>query len=138
MNIWIVEDDAGYRRNLRMSLEMEDDVFVGRVFPSCTEFFRALETDPSPDVVLMDMGLPGMSGIDALHLLAKTVPDLAVMILTVFQEKEKVLKAMDAGAKGYLLKESEAADIVNDLREMLAGGEPVRTVVAQTLSSELV
>src|SRR5210317_2299387 len=61
INIWLVEDDAGYRRSLRLSLELEDHITVGRVFPSCIEFFEALKEEAPPDLILMDLGLPGMS-----------------------------------------------------------------------------
>ncbi|MDF7823918.1 response regulator transcription factor [Pontiellaceae bacterium B12227] len=118
MNIWIVEDDAGYRRNLRMSLELEDDILVGNVFPSCVELFGTLEREPPPDVVLMDMGLPGMSGIEAIRKLSLELPDLAVIVLTVFKDKRKVQEAMDAGATGYLLKESECLEIIDVLQEL--------------------
>ncbi len=121
MNIWIVEDDAGYRRNLRMSLELEDGIAVGHVFPSCVEFFDALGTEAPPDVVLMDLGLPGMSGIEAIRKLSSETPELAVIVLTVFKDKQKVLEAMNAGAAGYLLKESDAPEIIKALREVSAG-----------------
>ena len=121
MNVWIVEDDAGYRRNLRMSLELEDGIAVGQVFPSCVEFFEALEVDVPPDVVLMDLGLPGMSGTEAIRKLSSEAPDLAVIVLTVFKEKRNVQEAMAAGAAGYLLKESDAPEIIAALHEVSAG-----------------
>lgn len=135
MNIWIVEDDAGYRRNLRMSLEMEEQVSVGRVFPSCLEFFEALEKCEPPNAVLMDLGLPGMSGTEAIRKLNRMAPDVAVMVLTVFKEKDKVLEALDAGAAGYLLKESEAPQIVEGLREVVAGGSVWSPKVSTALSA---
>ena len=122
MNIWIVEDDAGYRRNLRMSLELEEHITVGRVFPSCIEFFEALGSETPPDVVLMDLGLPGMSGIEGIRKMSEVAPDVAVMVLTVFKEKEKVQAALDAGAAGYVLKESDGPEIVKALRTVFAGG----------------
>lgn len=121
MNIWIVEDDPGYRRNLRMSLELEECVTVGRVFPSCIEFFEAIETEERPDVVLMDLGLPGMSGLEAIRILSSEAPEVAVMVLTVFKDKQKVQEAQDAGAAGYLLKESDGSEIVQGLQNVLAG-----------------
>ena len=121
MNIWIVEDDAGYRRNLRMSLELEACITVGRVFPSCFEFFNALEAETSPDVVLMDLGLPGMSGIEAIQKLSEVAPDIAVMVLTVFKDKERVREALDAGAAGYLLKASDGPEIISSLQKVVAG-----------------
>jgi DNA-binding NarL/FixJ family response regulator len=121
MNIWIVEDDPGYRRNLRMSLELEEQVTVGHVFPSCIELFEALGEGSSPDVVLMDLGLPGMSGIEGIRKISEIAPDVAVMVLTVFKEKEKVQEAIHAGAAGYLLKESDGSEIIDALREVCAG-----------------
>lgn len=121
MNVWIVEDDAGYRRNLRMSLELEAGIAVGRVFPSCVELFEALGEGVSPDVVLMDLGLPGMSGTEGIRKLSAIAPDVVVIVLTVFKEKETVEAALDAGAAGCLLKESDGSEIVQGLRDAVAG-----------------
>jgi DNA-binding NarL/FixJ family response regulator len=137
ITIWLVEDDAGYRRNLRISLELEDNVKVDRVFPSCIEFFEALETEPPPDVVLMDLGLPGMSGLEAIRRLSDIAPDVAVMVLTVFKDKEKVLEALDAGAAGYLLKESTGPEIVSGLRQVFFGGSPLSPAIARIVVEEL-
>ncbi|VGO16408.1 Transcriptional regulatory protein DegU [Pontiella desulfatans] len=137
INIWLVEDDANYRRNLRMSLELEEHITVERVFPSCIEFFEALETNQAPDVVLMDLGLPGMSGLDAIRKLSTEAPDLAAMVLTVFKDKQKVLEALDAGAAGYLLKESEGPDIVKALQQVFMGGSALSPAVAKIVVQEL-
>lgn len=137
INIWLVEDDANYRRNLRMSLALEEHITVGRVFPSCIEFFEALETETPPDVVLMDLGLPGMSGLEAIRKLSVEAPDIAVMVLTVFQDKGKVLDALDSGAAGYLLKESDAMEIVKGLQEVFVGGSALSPAVAKIVVEEL-
>ncbi len=137
INIWIVEDDAGYRRNLRLSLELEEHISVSHVFPSCVEFFEALESEEPPDVVLMDLGLPGMSGLEAIRKLAGVAPDIAVMVLTVFKDKEKVLEALDAGAAGYLLKESDVAEIVKGLQEVFFGSSALSPSIAKIVVEEL-
>ncbi|MDF7823919.1 response regulator transcription factor [Pontiellaceae bacterium B12227] len=137
INIWLVEDDAGYRRNLKLSLELEDKITVGRVFPSCLEFFDALEKDSAPDVVLMDLGLPGMSGLEAIRIMSSEAPDVAVMVLTVFKDKEKVIEALDAGAAGYLLKESDGSEIVKGLREVFFGGSALSPAIARIVVEEL-
>jgi DNA-binding NarL/FixJ family response regulator len=137
ISIWIVEDDAGYRRNLKLSLEREKHVTCSRVFPSCAEFFEALGAGTSPDVVLMDLGLPGMSGLEAIRKLADEVPDLAVVVLTVFKEKEKVLEALDSGAAGYLLKESTGPEIVRGLHEVFLGGSALSPAIAKIVVEEL-
>jgi DNA-binding NarL/FixJ family response regulator len=130
MNIWIVEDDASYRRNLRMSLELEESFSVGRVFPSCIELFETLKTEAPPDVVLMDLGLPGMSGIEAIGKLSALAPEVAILVLTVFKEKKKVQDAMEAGAAGYLLKESSSQEIAKAVQEVYQSG----TVLSPALS----
>ena len=137
INIWLVEDDAGYRRNLKLSLELEESISVDRVFPSCIEFFETLGNEPAPDVVLMDLGLPGMSGLEAIRKLSTESPDLAVMVLTVFKDKEKVLESLEAGAVGYLLKESDGPEIVKGLREVFMGGTALSPAVAKIVVGEL-
>jgi len=137
INIWLVEDDAGYRRNLRMSLEMETHITVSGVFPSCIEFFEALQADPLPDVVLMDLGLPGMSGLEAIRKLSSEAPDIAVMVLTVFKDKEKVIEALDSGASGYLLKGSDGSEIVKGLQEVFMGGSALSPTIAKIVVEEL-
>jgi DNA-binding NarL/FixJ family response regulator len=136
INIWLVEDDASYRRNLRLSLELEKHITVSGVFPSCIEFFEALETERAPDIVLMDLGLPGMSGLDAIRKLSTVAPDVAVMVLTVFTDKDKVLEALDVGAAGYLLKESDGPEIVRGLQEILVGGGALSPAVAKIVMEQ--
>ncbi|QHI70322.1 response regulator transcription factor [Tichowtungia aerotolerans] len=137
INIWLVEDDAGYRRNLRLSLDREEHITCSCVFPSCIEFFEALQEDVPPDVVLMDLGLPGMSGLEGIRRLAQEFPDVAVVVLTVFKDKEKVLQALDAGAAGYLLKESTGPEIVQGLQQVFFGGSALSPSVAKIVVEEL-
>lgn len=137
ITIWIVEDEAVYRRNLKMSLQIEKGITVGRVFPSCVELFEALELERSPDLILMDLGLPGMSGLEAIGILARKNPDLAVVVLTVFSDKEKVLEALDAGAAGYLLKESDGPEIVKGLQQVFFGGSALSPEIAKIVVEEL-
>jgi DNA-binding NarL/FixJ family response regulator len=118
INVWIVEDDAVYRRNLQTSLELEDRLTVSRVFPSCIELFEALDAGTPPDVVLMDLGLPVISGIEGIRRLSHTAPGVAALVLTVFKDKKKVSDAMAAGAAGYLLKESSSREIACTLQEV--------------------
>ena len=137
ITIWIVEDDTVFRRTLQRLLSREKHITCSRVFPSCIEFFEAIETDVHPDMVLMDLGLPGMGGIEGIQKLATKAPDVAVMVLTVFKEKEKVLQALDAGAAGYLLKTATGREIVNGLQQVFMGGVPRSPAVAKVVLEEL-
>ncbi len=137
INIWIVEDDTVFRRTLQRRLSREKHITCSRVFPSCIEFFEAIETDVHPDMVLMDLGLPGMGGIEGIQKLATKAPDVAVMVLTVFKEKDKVLQALEAGAAGYLLKTATGREIVNGLQQVFMGGVPLSPAVAKVVLEEL-
>ncbi|MDF7801957.1 response regulator transcription factor [Pontiellaceae bacterium B1224] len=137
MDIWIVEDDAGYRRTLQRLLNRKEQMSCDRVFSSCPALFDALATEAHPDLVLMDLGLPGMSGVEGIQKLSKLAPDLAVVVLTVFSEKEKVLEALDAGAAGYLLKSATPQEIVQGVQQVFEGGAALSPMVARTVINEM-
>lgn len=136
MNVWVVEDDTVYRRTLQRVLNREDNISCDRVFASCQPLLDAIKTEAHPDLVLMDLGLPGIGGVEGISKLAELAPELAVVVLTVFADKEKVLEALDAGAAGYLLKSSPAQDIVSGLREVFLGGGSLSPAVAKTVIEE--
>ncbi|MCK4565020.1 MAG: response regulator transcription factor [Verrucomicrobia bacterium] len=137
INIWVVEDDTVYRRTLQRLLNREEHITCDRVFPSCIKLFDAIDKDPHPDMVLMDLGLPGMGGVEGIQKLAKLAPDLAVIVLTIFADKEKVLEALDAGAAGYLLKTSMPEEIIRGLQEVFLGGAALSPSVAKMVLQEM-
>ena len=137
INIWVVEDDTVYRRTLQRVLNREEHISCSRVFSSCQPLFEALEKEPHPDLVLMDLGLPGMGGVEGIQQLAELAPDLTVVVLTVFADKEKVIEALDAGAAGYLLKSSTPKEIVRGLQEVFMGGAALSPAVAKTVLEEM-
>ena len=137
MNIWVVEDDSGYRRTLQRLLNREDGMNCGHVFASCGNLFETLGSDAPPDLILMDLGLPGMSGVEGIGKLTELTPDVAVVVLTVFSTKEKVLDALNAGAAGYLLKSATPQEIVRGLRGVLDGGVALSPAIAKTVLDEM-
>ena len=137
INIWIVEDDAGYRSNLRRSLEQKEHITCERVFPSCIEFLEAIQEEVPPDLVLMDLGLPGMSGVEGILKLKAIAPDVTVIVLTVFEDKKKVLESLDAGAAGYLLKTAMPDEIIRGLNQVLLGGAALSPSVAKLILEEV-
>jgi DNA-binding NarL/FixJ family response regulator len=137
INIWVVEDDAGYRRTLQRLLNRDEGIACDRVFASCHKLFEALESGPYPNLILMDLGLPGMGGVEGIQKLAASVPDVAVVVLTVFSGKDKVLDALDAGAAGYLLKSATPRQIIRGLKEVFEGGAALSPAVAKTVLGEL-
>jgi len=103
----------------------------------CTGSFRSMEealriiASQVPDVVLTDLGLPGMSGTEGIRLLKERYPDLPVLALTVYDDDEEIFDALCAGASGYLLKETQPAQLLESIREASAGGAPMSPEVAR-------
>lgn len=133
INIWIVEDDTAYRRTLKRMLGREEQMDCSRVFSNCAKLFEAVESESHPDLLLMDLGLPGMGGVEGIQKLAVVAPDITVVVLTVFEDKEKVVQALDAGASGYLLKTATGPEIVQGVRQVFMGGAALSPSVAKTV-----
>ena len=103
----------------------------------CTRSFRTMEdalagvADARPQVVLTDLGLPGMSGIDGIRLLQERIPGVPILALTVHDSDEKVFAALCAGASGYLLKNTPPARLLDSLRDVADGGAPMSPEIAR-------
>jgi DNA-binding NarL/FixJ family response regulator len=129
--IWIVEDHASFRRILMRVIGAEPDFTSLRAFASCEELLAALVATPAPTVLLMDVGLPGIDGIAGLRLIRERAPATQVIILTAFDDEDKIFTAVCAGAAGYLLKTASAGAIIAAIREVLAGGSPMTPCIAR-------
>ena len=128
---WIVEDHAGFRAGLIQVLEFEPDLGPVQAFAACQEMLVSLERGLAPSVVLMDLGLPGMGGLEGLRMIRERSPETHVLILTSFDDEAKVRDAVHSGASGYLLKTAIAEDIVDSIREVLVGGAPMSPSIAR-------
>ncbi|WP_062380675.1 response regulator [Demequina pelophila] len=121
IRVVLVDDQAMVRMGLRMILEAEDDIrIVGEA--TTGDDALALVTEHAPDVVLMDVRMPGMDGIEATRAVLAAHPDARIVILTTFDEDEYVYEALRAGASGFLLKSVEGDALVDAVR-VVAGGE---------------
>lgn len=129
--LWIVEDHAAFRRTLVRVLNAEAGLQCTRDFDSCEKLLAALGKPDVPDLILLDVGLPGMSGIEGIRLIKECAPKTLVVILTVFEDDDKVFNAICAGAAGYLLKTSSGTDITQAVRDALAGGSPMNPRIAR-------
>ena len=129
--LWIVEDHTSFRRTLVRVLNAETGFQCTRDFDSCEKLLAALLPPDAPDLLLLDVGLPGISGLDGIHLIRERSPKMLIIILTVFEDDDKVFQAICAGASGYLLKTSSAADITQAVHDALAGGSPMNPRIAR-------
>jgi len=130
INVAIVEDDGKLRETLKRYLSAQPGFRCASTYPDAE---LALSDLPrvEPDVVLMDINLPGMSGIECVGKLRAAMPSLKIIMLTVFEESDQVFKALSAGAFGYLVKSSRPAKILDAIREVHAGGSPMSSNIAR-------
>lgn len=134
--IAIVEDNKFVRAGWEAILSAVPDFVLMASFGSCEEAFES-EDIAHADVVLMDIGLPGMSGIDGVRYLREHHPKLITVICTVHDEDEKVFDAICAGAMGYLLKKVSPEGLVRALREAMEGGSPMTPNIARKVIASM-
>jgi DNA-binding NarL/FixJ family response regulator len=130
INVSIVEDDAKLRETLVRYLSAQPGFRCASTYPNAEAALEGIP-DAKPDVVLMDINLPGMNGIVCVSRLRQKLPGLKIIMLTVFEEGEQVFKALSVGAFGYLVKSSRPAKILDAIREVHAGGSPMSGNIAR-------
>src|SRR5262245_4760925 len=130
IRVVIIEDRTEIRLGLKMLINGSPGYRSTVDFCSMEE---ALENigDEVPDVALVDIGLPGMSGIEGIRLLKRRYPGIQVLVLTVYDDDERVFGAMCAGACGYLLKTTPPARLLEALKEIVNGGAPMSPEIAR-------
>jgi DNA-binding NarL/FixJ family response regulator len=136
IEVCLVDDQTLVRQGIRSLLELSDSI---RVVAEAGAGKQAVETIPriKPDVVLLDMRMPGMSGLDVLNALAATNQLPPTIILTTFDDDQLVLAGLKAGARGYLLKDVSLDQLVDAVKTVAAGGSLIAPVVTQRLLSGL-
>ena len=126
----IVEDDRRIRESVAgLILDTSGLRLVG-AFASAEEGLHAIP-GLRPDVVLLDINLPGMNGIDAVAKLRALVPDAAVLMLTVYEDADQIFRALQNGARGYLVKRTAPAKLLDAIQEVHAGGAPMSPQIAR-------
>jgi DNA-binding NarL/FixJ family response regulator len=126
----IVEDDPGVRAGLvRLFNDTREFQCISN-YPNA-ELALARLPGEKPDVILMDINLPGINGIECVRRLKESEPSLLVVMLTVYEETEQVFQALQAGATGYLLKRTPPKQLLHEVREVLDGGAPITSHIAR-------
>lgn len=129
--IAIVEDDSQIRNLLRQYLDRQEQFTCELACGSVESFRNALTKENKPDVLLMDIGLPGMSGIDGMKLIRRDFPDIDIIMLTVYNDPDKIFKSLCAGATGYLLKNTPLEEIKEGIELLTRGGSPMSPQIAR-------
>ena len=129
--LWLIEDNEGFRRTVARILERVPDIAAVEGFGSCEDALRRVETGERPDAVLIDVGLPGIDGIQGIARIKAAAPAAQILVLTVFEDDEKIFRAVCAGASGYLLKSASMQEIADAVAEVRRGGSPMTPRVAR-------
>lgn len=130
VSVWLIEDNHIFRHTVARALGRVEGVECTQHFANAEDALDALQGGGVPEVILLDVELPGQDGIEAVHKIKSISPATRVVMLTVFDDHEKVFKAICAWASGYLLKTSPVERIVESIHEALAGGAPMTPKVA--------
>lgn len=130
--VLIVEDEPEFRLRFKQIVESEPTLELVGVAANKREAQELIERSRF-DVMLIDLGLPDGNGTDLIRQVSAKRPDVDIMVVTVFGDEQHVVSAIEAGATGYILKDSTAADVVSCIRLLRAGGSPVSPVVARSV-----
>jgi len=133
INISIVEDHEVVRNGLAAIINMSSDFRVLHSFETAEEALPAILSNP-PDIVIMDIHLPGgMNGIECIKKIKEKKQDIQFMMFTIYENSDTVFQALEAGASGYLLKNTPPSKILESLKELYEGGSPMNAEIAKKL-----
>jgi DNA-binding NarL/FixJ family response regulator len=131
LTVWLIEDNLDFRDKLARLLNRSPGIICPQAMGNAEQAIRLVTTQPAPDLILLDINLPGLDGIEAVRCFKKSAPDVLVLMLTVFDDNERVFEAICAGANGYLHKTASIEQIVSALREAHDGGAPMSPAIAR-------
>ena len=131
ISVWLIEDHADFRKMVAWQINQIADLRCTCSFSTCEEALSALPAGPVPQVILCDVGLPGMGGIAGISAIKALSPATHIIMLTVHDDPHKVFGAICAGASGYLLKDASEEALTAAIHEVLQGGAPMTPRVAR-------
>jgi DNA-binding NarL/FixJ family response regulator len=132
INVSIIEDDRRVRESLSVLINGSENTRCISAYTSGEEALEEIGLK-KPDVVLMDINLPGMSGIECVRKLKAKMPKIQVLILTMYEDDEKVFQSLVAGASGYLVKRTSPSELLNAIQEVYSGASPMSGKIARTV-----
>ncbi|HMK39555.1 MAG TPA: response regulator transcription factor [Bacteroidota bacterium] len=130
IRVAVVEDNAELREGLARLIDGGSSTACAGVYGRCDELLAVLPV-VRPDVVVMDIGLPGMSGIEGVSKIKSLAPETEIVMVTVYEDEENIFQAIRAGASGYLLKKTLPGGLLDAIAEIYAGGAPMTASIAR-------
>ncbi|WP_251942723.1 response regulator transcription factor [Staphylococcus sp. Marseille-Q5304] len=133
--ILLVDDHHIVRQGLEFLLSTVDDLEVIDGFSDGESFLKYLETQPHPDIVLLDLVMPGMNGIEVTEILKKKYPDIKILVLTSYVDDEHVISAIDKGADGYEMKDVQPEQLIQTIKEVVSGNKIIHPQAQSVIDS---
>jgi DNA-binding NarL/FixJ family response regulator len=130
INIVIIEDDVVLLQTYKLLIEQEAGLYVSGIYTSYEQAKKNLSL-AKPDIILLDIQLPGIGGVEAIPLIKRQLPQVHVIMLTVFESEQQIFKALQNGASGYITKDSSSSKIIEAIQEVNEGGGPMSIRVAK-------
>ncbi len=132
IRVALVEDDVHFQNAIMAAIDASPDIHLASLSSTRAAGLQALDAPPA-DVLLVDLGLPDGSGIDVIRAAHTQWPTCAVMVCTTFGDEAHVMRSIEAGASGYLLKDGEPGDMLAEIRGLHAGGSPISPLIARQI-----
>ncbi len=130
IKVVVVEDSDTIREGIKMLIDGTEGYSCVGAYLKCELMLKSIER-LKPDVLLMDIGLPGMNGIEGIKEVKKLLPDLTILVLTIYEENDLIFEALCAGASGYLVKKTPPSKLLEAIREANEGGSPMSSHIAR-------
>src|SRR5262245_63155417 len=130
IKVAIVDDDEGIRASLAALIRRAPSLRLAGDYPDAESALKEIPRRP-PDVVLMDINLPGINGVDCVRQLKASTPQVQFLMLTVYEDSDSLFNSLKAGASGYLLKRTASARLLEAIRDVQAGGSPMTPQLAR-------
>ncbi|MEI7956222.1 MAG: response regulator transcription factor [Verrucomicrobiota bacterium] len=130
IRVAIIEDDEWVRGNLAREIANSSGFECSGSYPTAEAALAAIPLHP-PEVAVLDINLPGIDGIECLRRLRACCPNLQFLMLTSYEESEKIFQSLRAGANGYLLKRADSAEVIDAIRQVHEGGAPMSSTIAR-------
>jgi DNA-binding NarL/FixJ family response regulator len=136
IRIVIIEDVEEVRQGLKYLLSLDSELKIIKAYESAESFIKSFPLLTAPNIILMDIGLPGINGIEATKIIKKEYPNIDILMLTIFEEEDKILSAIKAGATGYVLKNTDPGELASQIKSIFSGGSPISPNIARKILTE--
>ncbi len=131
IKVAMVEDDVGIRQAIETYLSIQSNIQFIAAVDSVELMLESLDQKKIPDIILMDIQLPGMSGIDGIRKIKKSFSEIDIIMLTIYHDEEKIFQSLCAGASGYLLKNTPLDELKEAVETLYLGGAPMSPQIAR-------